>query len=164
MSLYKRIKAAVTARMAAENFGLAVDHSGMARCPFHEDHHPSLKLSKRYYCFGCGESGDVIDFTAKLLGISKYSAAVQLARDFGIDPRPPTELHIPIPDAEPFREPEQPCILSLGQEVQKLRRWKREYAPEDPEEPWDDRFVEACRELSHAEYLLDCALEAGCAA
>ena len=33
MSLYKRIKAAVTARMAAENFGLAVDHSGMAYVP-----------------------------------------------------------------------------------------------------------------------------------
>ena len=44
MSLYKRIKAAVTTRMAAENFGLAVNHSGMALCPFHDDHHPSLKL------------------------------------------------------------------------------------------------------------------------
>ena len=164
MSLYKRVKAAVTARMAAENFGLAVDHSGMARCPFHDDHHPSLKLSKRYYCFGCGESGDVIDFTAKYLGISKYSAAVQLARDFGIDPRPPTQLHIPVPDAEPFQEKELPCIFSLSQDLQRYRRWKRKFAPEDPNEPYDDRFVEACRNLSHTEYLLDCALEAGCAA
>ena len=164
MSLFQTIKAAVTTRQAAESFGLAVDKSGMALCPFHDDHHPSLKLDKRYYCFACGESGDVIDFTAKFFGISMHSAAIKLARDFGIDPRSPTRLNIPIPDAEPFWEPEQPCIFALVEDLQRYRRWKREYAPEDPEEPWDNRFVEACREMSHAEYLLDCALEAGCAA
>lgn len=164
MSLYQAIKAAVTTRQAAESFGLAVDRHGMALCPFHDDHHPSLKLDKRYYCFACGESGDVIDFTARFFGISGHSAAIKLAWDFGIDPRPPTQMHIPVPDAEPFREPEQPCILHLVQKVQKLRRGKREFAPESPEEPYDNRFVEACRELSHAEYLLDCALEMGCSA
>lgn len=164
MNLYETIKAAVTARQAAESFGLAVNWHGMALCPFHDDHNPSLKLDKRYYCFACGESGDVIDFTARFFGISGHSAAIKLARDFGIDPRPPTQLHIPVPDAEQFREPEPPCILSLAQDLQRYRRWKREYAPEDPEEFWDDRFVASCRNLSYAEYLLDCALEAGCAA
>jgi DNA primase len=86
----------------------------MTLCPFHNDHHPSLKLDKRYYCFACGASGDVIDFTAKFFGVSVHSAAIKLARDFGIDPRPPTQLHIPIPDAEPFREEELPCIFSLS--------------------------------------------------
>ena len=118
-------------------------------------------------CFGlvaCGASGDVIDFTAKLFGISMHSAAVKLARDFGIDPWPPTQMQIPIPDAEPFQEEELPCIFSLSQDLQKYRRWKREFAPENPNEPYDDRFVEACRNLSRTEYLLDCELEAGCAA
>ncbi len=164
MNIYNTIKAAVTTRQAAEHFGLAVDKHGMARCPFHDDHQPSLKLDQRYYCFGCHASGDVIDFTARLHSISGYSAAMKLAWDFGIDPRPPTELHIPIPDAELFREPDPPCILHLAQDVQKLRRWKREFAPGSPEEVYDDRFVDACRDLSHAEYLLDCALETGCAA
>lgn len=164
MNLYETIKAAVTTRQAAESFGLAVSKHGMTQCPFHDDHHSSLKLDKRYYCFACGESGDVIDFTAKFFGISVHSAAIKLVRDFGIDPRPPTQLHIPVLDAEPFREPEQPCILSLARGLQKLRRWKREYAPENPEEPWDDRFVEACLNLSRTEYLLDRALEARCAA
>ena len=159
MSLYKRIKAAVTTRMAAENFGLAVNHSGMALCPFHDDHHPSLKLSKRYYCFGCGESGDVIDFTAKYFGISNQSAAIQLARDYGIDFRPLAESNITTENAEPLPEEEQPCILSLSREVQRLRHWKWEYAPKDPEGPWDPRFVEACRELDGKEYLLDLQLD-----
>ena len=164
MKLYETIKTAVTARQAAESFGLAVDKHGMALCPFHNDHHPSLNLDKRYYCFACGESGDVIDFTARFFGISLQSAAIKLARDFGIDPRPPTQLNIPMPDAEQFRESEPPCILLLTQDLQQYRRWKREFAPDTPEEPWDDRFVESCRNLSHTEYLLDCVLEAGCAA
>ena len=102
MNLYETIKAAVTTRRAAESFGLTVDKHGMTLCPFHDDHYPSLKLDKRYYCFACGEFGDVIDFTAKFFGISVHSAAIKLARDFGIDPRPPTQLNIPIPDAEPL--------------------------------------------------------------
>ena len=164
MNLYETIKAAITTRQAAESFGIGVNKHGMALCPFHDDHHPSLKLDKRYYCFACGESGDVIDFTTKLFGISGHSAAIKLARDFGIDPRPPTALQIPMSDAEQFQEAEPPCILSLAQDVQRLRRGKRDYAPESQNVLWDDRFVEACRNLSHAEYLLDCALEAGCAA
>ena len=163
MSLFQTIKAAVTTRQAAESFGLAVNRNGMAICPFHDDHHPSLKLDTRYYCFACGASGDVIDFTARFFGITGHSAAIKLARDFGINPRPPTELHIPTPDAEPLHE-EPPCIFALGEELQRYRRWKREYAPEDPEKPWDDRFVASCQNLSYTEYLLDCALEAGCAA
>ena len=164
MKLYETIKAAVTTRQAAESFGIGVNRHGMALCPFHDDHNPSLKLDKRYYCFACGESGDVIDFTAKYFGISLQSAAIKLARDFGIDPRPPTQLNTPMPDAEQFREPEPPCILLLAQDLQRYRRWKREFAPDTPEEPWDDRFVESCRNLCCTEYLLDCALEAGCAA
>ena len=164
MNLYETIKAAVTTRQAAESFGIGVSKHGMAKCPFHDDHHPSLKLDKRYYCFACGESGDVIDFTAKFFGISIHSAAIKLARDFGIDPRPPTQLQSAIPDAEPFQEEEPPCIFSLSQDLQRYRRWKREYAPEKPNDHYDDRFVEACRNFSHTEYLLDCALEAGCAA
>jgi len=42
----------------------------MTCCPFHEDRYPSLKLNEDFfYCFGCGTSGDVIDFTARLFGL-----------------------------------------------------------------------------------------------
>ena len=52
MNLFSTIKAAVTTRQAAEHFGLAVGKHGMARCPFHDDHQPSLKLDQRYYFLG----------------------------------------------------------------------------------------------------------------
>ncbi len=38
--------------------------------------HPSLKQNKNYfYCFGCGATGDVTDFVARLFDLSGYEAA-----------------------------------------------------------------------------------------
>ena len=96
MRVFETIKAAVTPRQAAETYGLRVLPNGMTCCPFHEDRHPSLKLNEDFfYCFGCGASGDVIDFTARLFGISLKDAAEKLAADFSINPRPPEQSEIP---------------------------------------------------------------------
>ena len=110
MSTYARIKQTVTTRQAAERYGLSVNRSGMTRCPFHEDHHPSMKVDDRFYCFGCHASGDVIDFTARLFGISLKDAATKLAADFGIDPRPPEQSKIHNCHEEPPRDRERLCI------------------------------------------------------
>ena len=147
MNIYNTIKAAITTRQAAEHFGLAVDKHGMALCPFHEDHQPSLKLDQRYYCFGCHATGDVIDFTARLHGSSNRAAAEKLAEIFGEFPRPPTQPHILKSDAELFREKEQFCICVLWDYLRLLRCWKLRYAPESPGDTYDDRFVEACQML-----------------
>lgn len=51
-------------------------------CPFHEDRNPSFSVfpdSGRYKCFSCGESGDVIDFVARIEGIPVGVAAKRLA-------------------------------------------------------------------------------------
>ena len=62
----------------------------MICCPFHNDHHPSMKLNATYYyCFGCGATGDVIQFVANLFRLSNYEAAKKIAVDFGITPDKP---------------------------------------------------------------------------
>lgn len=116
-------------------------------------------FAKRYYCFGCGEQGDVIDFTARYLGVSSYSAAIQLAQDFGIDPHPPTTLYLPNENAELTSEEEQFCILSLSREVQRLCRRKWEFAPQNVGGFGDDRFVEVCLNLDEKEHQLDLQLD-----
>lgn len=70
MHLFEAVKQSVTTRQAAERYGLNVNRNGMAVCPFHRDRHPSMKVDRRYYCFGCGATGDVIDFVSLLHGIS----------------------------------------------------------------------------------------------
>ena len=84
MTVFEAVKQTVTARQAAENYGIDVNRAGKAQCPFHNDRTPSMKLDKRFHCFGCGADGDVIDFTAKLYGLDPKSAAEKLAAEFQI--------------------------------------------------------------------------------
>ena len=64
MNVFEAVKQSVTTRQAAEHYGIHVGRNGMACCPFHNDKTPSMKLDRRYHCFGCGADGDVIDFAA----------------------------------------------------------------------------------------------------
>lgn len=158
MSTYERIKQTIATRQAAQMYGLPVNRSGMARCPFHEDHNPSMKVDNRFYCFGCHASGDVIDFTAKLFDISLKDAAKKLAADFGGKPRPPTKVNIPKHDAEPPRDRERLCVCVLREYLRYLRIWKLRYRPEEPGDPIHPRFAEAMKALPTVNYLLDCLL------
>ena len=100
LNVFEAVKQSVTTRQAAEHYGIRVGRNGMACCPFHNDKTPSMKLDRRYHCFGCGADGDVIDFTAALYGLRKKEVAVQLAQDFGIsheDWKPPGKVKKPKP-------------------------------------------------------------------
>lgn len=156
MSTYARIKQTITTRQAAERYGLSVNRGGMARCPFHADHNPSMKVDDRFYCFGCHASGDVIDFTARLFGLSPYAAAEKLEIDFGIGAE-----HKPLPfptHAEPSQNRERLCVCVLREYLRYLRIWKLRYRPEDPGNPIHPRFAEAMKTLPTVNYLLDCLL------
>ena len=155
MKIFEIVKQSVTTRQAAKAYGLEVDVHGMALCPFHDDHHPSLKLDQRFYCFGCGASGDVIDFTAKLFGISPREAVQKLAEDFGINPRPPAQSDIPKHDAESTQDLERLCICVLREYLRHLCIWQLRYRPEKPEDPIHPRFAEAMKALPTVNFFLD---------
>ena len=54
MSLYQKIKSAITVRQVGEMYGMEPDRHGMVCCPFHSDNHPSMMLNESYYyCFAC---------------------------------------------------------------------------------------------------------------
>ena len=167
MNVFEAVRDVVTARQAADAFGIRINHSGMACCPFHDDRHPSMKIDKRFHCFGCQADGDAIDFTAGLFDLSKKDAAVKLADTFGItyDQSAYRARDRPImprisPEQE-FREAEDHVYRVLCDYLHLLIRWKEEYAPKSPDEEWDDRFVEACHKLDYIEYVLDDIFLAG---
>ena len=68
MNVFEAVKQSVTTRQAAEHYGIHVGRNGMACCPFHNDKTPSMKLDRRYHCFGCGADGDVIDSWPPCMG------------------------------------------------------------------------------------------------
>lgn len=166
MNLYQSVKAAVPLREAAARYGLRVNWSGMTRCLFHEDHTPSMKLNEDYfYCFGCGTHGDVIDLTAAIFQIPIFDAARKLAWDFHVPldkpaaPSPQSELSLEVKTDLARRKEQQEQLwtaLRVLCEYQRLlRRWKEQYAPKTPEEPPDDRFVEACQMYERIDDLTD---------
>ena len=160
MTIYENIKAAISVKQAAEHYGLKVSRNGMACCPFHHDRHPSLKLNENYFfCFGCGAKGDVIDLVARMFELSGYEAAQRLAADFGISTEPGQAVAASCkpkrPNIRQFREDEMLCFRVLMDYLHLLEDWRVRYAPRTPDEPYDDRFVEALQMHCHIEYMAD---------
>ena len=161
MRIFEIVKENVNLREAAELYGINVNRYSKALCPFHNDRHPSLYVADdHYYCFACGEHGDVIDFVSKLFRLSLYDAAQKLAADFNLTPdKPPsaaaTHARRIQTEAQQLRENERLCFSVLSDYARVLRDWKVQYAPQSPDEPVHPRFVEACRNLDQTEYHLD---------
>ncbi|NLO27580.1 MAG: DNA primase [Actinobacteria bacterium] len=56
-------------------------------CPFHQEKTPSFTVSAEkglYYCFGCGEGGDVVRFLERAENLSFVEAIEQLGERFGV--------------------------------------------------------------------------------
>lgn len=118
-----------------------------------------MKLDRRYYCFGCGATGDVIDFVSRLRGIGSKDAAILLAQDFSIPyegsadkPSKPRQQNT---DEQNYQHMERYCFRVLLDYYRLLCCWKEDYVPQTPEDGYHPRFVEALQKLSLVEYLLD---------
>ena len=158
--LFQTVKAAVTARQAAEMYGLKVGRNGLACCPFHHDKTPSMKVDDRYYCFGCGVTGDAVDLTMQLFGLSSKEAALRLASDFNIDvdEAKSRSFHPYRPRDDPQKELQiwfDHAWRILTEYRSLLREWEKEYAPQSMDEDWHPLFCEALRKKDYIDYLLD---------
>lgn len=136
MNVFAVVKENVTARQVAMQYGIKINRSGLACCPFHKDKTPSMKIDKRYYCFGCGDTGDAIDFVAKYFGLAPKKTPEQI-----------------------LDEEQKQCFCVLSDYYHLLRKWKTEYAPKSMDEEWHPCFVEALQNISKVEYQLDTLLE-----
>ena len=163
-NVFEAVKQSVTVREAAQMYGIEVNRCGMACCPFHDDKNPSMKLNEEYfYCFGCGATGDVIDFTARLYNLSPKEAAEKLAQDFGLaydSQAPPRRRYFrQKTEAQKFKEDRDHAFRVLADYFHLLRKWETDYSPKTPEENPDPRFMEAIQKKGYVGYLLDFFLE-----
>lgn len=163
---FEAVKQSISVREAAQMYGIEANRSGMACCPFHDDKNPSMKLNEEYfYCFGCGATGDVIDFTARLYNLSPKEAAEKLAQDFGLaydSQAPPRRSYIrQKSEAQKFKEDRDHAFHVLADYYHLLRKWETDYSPKTPEENPHPRFMEAIQKKDYVGYLLDFFLENG---
>ena len=160
MHLFEAVKQSVITRQAAERYGLNVNRNGMAVCPFHNDKNPSMKLDRRFHCFGCQADGDAVDFVSRLFELPSKDAAMQLADDLGIvydnRQKPTVKPHIREPTPEQkYRQEEMHCYKVLCEYFHLLQKWEQQYAPQTPEDDLHPLFVEALQRMDYIEYLLD---------
>ena len=155
---FNLIKRHVTARQAAEIYGLTVRRNGMARCPFHDDKTPSLKLDERYYCFGCHVTGDAIDFTANFFHIGLREAAEKLAADFSL-PEAILSGNANMRLRKRQAAPAQTAAAARARALAILQRYEalldakcRSLAPLDAESEWPPAFIEAMAERDDAAF------------
>ena len=161
MRIFEIVKENVNLWEAAELYGIDVNRYGKALCPFHNDRHPSLYVAdNHFYCFACGEHGDVIGFVGRLFQLSPYDAARKLMADFHLSPdKPPSAAALHAKrirtEAQQLMENERLCFSVLSDYARVLRDWKVRYAPQLPDQPVHARFVETCHKLDETEYYLD---------
>ena len=68
-------------------YGIETNRSNFCRCPFHQEKSASFKAypgSRGFYCYGCHESGSVIDFVIKFFGLSFGDAIKKINEDFSL--------------------------------------------------------------------------------
>lgn len=141
----------------ARFYGLQINRSGMACCPFHNEKTPSLKVyPDHFYCFGCGATGDCTGFTAKLFGISQFEAAKKISHDFGLNLFN-GEIAVPVNKGLQAENDYRMWLIKAGQAVSdyltKLYKWRRQYKPHNMSEQANPLFSESLTKTDYVEYL-----------
>lgn len=160
MSVFDYVKEKVTAREAFVFYGIAVNERGYCRCPFHNDRSPSMKVDSRYYCFGCHEHGDVIDFVSKYFSLPLKEAALKIMNDFGYGEDLPSQSFARPSPGQPV-ETKEKWLLKATDILLACRNYLRKeaekYAPKSPDEEASPQFTEASKTLEKVEYILELA-------
>ena len=87
MDIADEIKSRITMADIFSAYGFEPDRGGFIRCPFHDEKTPSLSTyehGRKWKCFGCGESGDVISFVEKLFRLPFADACKRIDLDFNL--------------------------------------------------------------------------------
>ncbi len=153
MTDFAGIRQLVNIRQAAEMYGLEVNRFGSARCIFHGDNNPSMKIyDDHYHCYACGAHGDVTDLTAQMFGLSKTEAAEKLCADFGISStRSPPAVRQKRELTN--REKAQLTLDILTDYIVMLRYFREHYSPFSFDTKLSPEFTESLHNLQYAEYL-----------
>ena len=175
MDYAEKIKSMVTMPEMMEHYGFSLNRSGFCKCPFHSERSASFKAypgTRGYYCFGCNQSGSVIDFVMKFFGLSVGDAIKKINEDFSLglpigeklDRRKQLEMNRQAfmrkraLDAEKAEQERlENAYWTAFDEWKRLDTNKIRYAPETQTEPLHPLFVEALKNISGAEYRLECA-------
>lgn len=169
------IKSRITMRDVCDLYGIEVNRSGFARCPFHGEKTASMKVypgNKGFHCYGCGTGGSVIDFTMQFFTLPFFEAEKKLNDDFHLNL--PIGQHLSEDKQKEAERAAKKRRLDLDRKRRKHSRLEKAYhaaydrfalldravdafAPEGPLDEFLPEYVLAVSQLDAARYALDLA-------
>lgn len=114
----EEIKSSISMREVLSRYGISVNSKGQCRCPFHNDQHASMqayKGDKGYFCFACGEGGDIFRFVMKMENCSFNEALKKLGGD------------VDSAEAKAWRSKKEKRDRELAEIDKKLRKIRDDY-------------------------------------
>jgi len=106
------IKARLSILTMLEKYNLPLDKHHKTCCPFHEEKTPSFTIypgTNTFHCFGCGKTGDTIEFIQLMEKCTKHEAILKAQSFIGIL-------------AEPIMRPEPGKTMPTGERTTILTR------------------------------------------
>lgn len=140
-------------RAVIEEYGLSINRSGYCNCPFHNERTPSMKIYKdSYYCFGCGEHGDIFTFIQLMDNLSFQETFARLGGT-NIDT---FTAFVKSRQAKAKRENEKRLELITNQKLKRLNLEITAYRNIVQEsEPLSDIWTYAYNKLQYRIYVLE---------
>lgn len=172
------IKASLTMREILGMYGLARNsRHNRIPCPIHDGKDRNFSFTDfGFKCFVCGAEGGLVHFVELYRGLSFEAALEEINVHFRLWGSTPSEDGTPKGPSYTDRlkaaiaaddrkaiaridKTQLSRLNTLAKEIQRLRRNKEKYAPQNENEAFDDRYVEACTKLNLKEYQFDSLFE-----
>ena len=159
MKAAEQIKAMVSMQDVLGRYGIEVGRGGFISCPFHTEKTASCKIySNSFYCFGCGDGGDVLDFVMQMENCSFKEAINRL--DLG---------HVSFSVVRQYRKKQRDEVRKREKQAEKYWRlmyqwiyWEKlvlHYAPTKPETEPSQEFMQALWNRESMSNQIDCLEE-----
>lgn len=161
MNIFEEVKNRVKITDVCNLLGIKLDKHYKTLCVFHKEHTPSFSVlpdKNIFFCFGCGEKGDCITLTSKLLNISPLEAVKYLNDMFhlglNIQGKKPNMEKVNRyaqlqKSKKEFKEKENKIFQLLCDYYHKLIEWK------DIKDPENRKYIFALKEIDYISYVID---------
>lgn len=172
LSVYaNNISELIEMRSVAELYGIKVNASGFALCPFHNEDTASMKVYRDgFYCFGCGKGGDIVTFVRDMFDISFSEALEKINCDFSLNL--PIGKRMTIREERAYRKRLESISNERRKEAEKKARKIvdyndllysavnfeldiKRYAPKSPFETPHPLFINAIQNIEYVNFLID---------
>lgn len=163
--VFKKIKESLTMTQVARHLGFEPNRTGFIKSPFQDERTASCKLYRdSFYDFSTNTGGDLIRFTASVLGLNNWQAACYLVEAFALpysvsDAKDNREqINNREQERKRQQEKEERFKAAWLQEVDRLKRWEYIFTLVIEKQvfpPLSDLWSYAVKELQKVSYRLD---------